>query len=81
MIAVAVQQRLDAFLNPPPPVEETQALTAVSPATGMVAGGGAQPPLSIDMAGRMPGVGMPPAPYTSEYGPSVPEGAEQQVPL
>ena len=81
MISAAVQKRLEAFLNPQPPVAETEAMTAMSPSTGLAAGGGAQPPLSIDMSGRVPGVGMPPVPYTSEYGPSVPEGAEQQVPM
>ena len=85
MISAAVQARLDAFLNPPPPIAPTGAtngITTIDPESGFAGGGGAQPATMIDLAGRVPGVGMPPVPYTSEFGPSIPEGGgDQQVPV
>ena len=80
MIAAAVEQRFQALVPPPPaPVPTEEPMMGVDPATGLAAGGGAQPMSATDLTGRVPGVGMPPTQYTSEYGPSVPEAAEQPV--
>ena len=79
MVSKAVEMRFKEFLEsqqPPslePPPVQGELPFGPPPESGLAEGGGLQPASSIDISGRVPGVGMPTTPSTSEYGPTVPE--------
>ena len=79
MVSKAVETRFKEFLEsqaPPPPdanAIQGELPFGPPPESGLAEGGGMQPASSIDISGRVPGVGMPTVPSTGEYGPVVPE--------
>lgn len=74
-ISKAIQQRITDFMAGGAPLAPPQGELPFGPPpeSGLTAGGGSQ--LAMQFEPRLPGVNMPPAPYTSELGPSSPEVA------